>query len=117
MNDQPTRVTTSSSTLIDHVISSKPETIKETKTLELGISDHMLVYVSLKTKLRRPPPKIINARSYSKFDLNEFRKDVEKAPWSVCSVFDDMEDVYWAWGHLFNNICNKHAPYRQVKIR
>jgi hypothetical protein len=117
MNDQPTRVTTSSSTLIDHVISSKPETIKETKTLELGISDHMLVYVSLKTKLRRPPPKIINARSYSKFDLNEFRKDVEKAPWSVCSVFDDMEEVYWAWGHLFNNICNKHAPYRQVKIR
>ena len=49
MNDQPTRVTTSSSTLIDHVISSKPETIKETKTLEVGISNHMLVYVSLKT--------------------------------------------------------------------
>ena len=35
----------------------------------------------------------------------------------MCSVFDDMEDVYWAWGHIFNNICNKHAPYRQVKIR
>ena len=49
MNDQPTRVTTSSSTLIDHVISSKPETIKETKTFEFGISDLMLVYVSLKT--------------------------------------------------------------------
>jgi hypothetical protein len=66
MNDQPTRVTTSSSTLIDHVISSKPETIKATKSLELGISDHMLIYVSLKTKLlKRPPPKIINARTYS----------------------------------------------------
>jgi hypothetical protein len=90
MNDQPTGVTTSSSTLIDHVISIKPETIKETKTLELGISDHMLVYVSLKTKLRRPPPKIINARSYRKFDLNEFRKDVEKAPWSVCLMIWKM---------------------------
>ena len=54
MNDQPTRVTATSSTLIDHIISSKPEMIKETKCLELGISDHMLVYVSLTTKVKRP---------------------------------------------------------------
>ena len=68
MNDRPTRVTATSSTLIDHIISSKPEMIKETKCLELGISDHMLVYVSLVTKVKRPPPKIINARTYSKFN-------------------------------------------------
>ena len=117
MNDQPTRVTATSSTLIDHIISSTPEMIEETKCLELGISDHMLVYVSLATKVKRPSPKIINARTYSKFNSEHFRKDIEEAPWSVCSVFDDTDDVYWAWGHLFNNICERHAPYRQVKLR
>ncbi len=117
MNDQPTRVTATSSTLIDHIISSKPEMIKETKCLELGISDHMLVYVSLTTKVKRPLPKIINACTYSKFNSEHFRKDIEEAPWSVCSVFNDTDDVYWAWSHLFNNICKRHAPYREVKVR
>ena len=117
MNDQPTRVTATSSTLIDHIISSKPEMIKETKCLELGISDHMLVYVSLTTKVKRPLPKIINARTYSKFNSEHFRKDIEEAPWLVCSVFNDTDDVYWAWSHLFNNICERHAPYREVKVR
>ena len=96
MNDQPTRVTATSSTLIYHIVSSKPEMIKETKCLELGISDHTLVYVSLVTKVKRSPPKIINARTYSKFNSENFQKDIEEAPWSVCSVFDDTDDVYWA---------------------
>ena len=54
--------------------------VKETKCLELGISDHMLVYASLTIKVKRPPPKIINARTYSKFNTNNFRKDIEEAP-------------------------------------
>ena len=91
--------------------------VKETKCLELGISDHMLVYASLTIKVKRPPPKIINARTYSKFNTNNFRKDIEEAPWSVCSIFDDPDDVYWAWSHIFNNISERHAPHRRVKVR
>ena len=117
VNDQPTRVTATSSTLIGHIISSKPEMVKETKCLELGISDYMLVYASLTIKVKRPPPKIINARTYSKFNTNNFRKDIEEAPWSVCSIFDDPDDVYWAWSHIFNNISERHAPHRRVKVR
>ena len=59
MNYQLTRVAATSSTLIDHIISSK----SEMKCLELAISDHMLVYASLTIKVKRPPPKIINART------------------------------------------------------
>ena len=117
VNDQPARVTATYSTLIDHIISSKPEMVKETKCLESGISGHMLVYASLTTKVKRPPPKIINARTYSKFNTVNFRKDIEEAPWSVCSIFDDPDDVYWAWSHIFNNISERHAPHRRVKVR
>ena len=55
----------------------------------------MLVYASLTIKVKRPPPKIINARTYSKFNTNYFRKDIEEAPWSVCFIFDDPDDVYY----------------------
>ncbi|KAL9952413.1 hypothetical protein ACROYT_G039663 [Oculina patagonica] len=43
--------------------------------------------------------------------------DLEDALWSVCSAFDDPDDCYWAWSNIFNDICNRHAPYREVKIR
>ena len=56
MNNEPTRVTEDSSTLIGLVIASKVELIKKTIKLELGISDHKLIYGCLQTKLRRPPP-------------------------------------------------------------
>ena len=56
INDQPTRVTGDSSTLIDLVITSKCGLVKNTKTLELGISDHMLVHACMRTKVRRDPP-------------------------------------------------------------
>ena len=117
VNNQPTRVTSNTSTLIDLVITSKVEMIKSTRILDLGISDHMLVHASVKTKVQRPPPKIVKARTFKNFDRVEFSKDIRDAPWSVCSVFDDPDDCYWAWSHIFNNICQRHAPYRETKIR
>ena len=119
-NDEPTRITAETSSLIDLIIASHPYSVKCTKTLELGISDHLLVYASVANKIKRPPPKVVTARSYKRFEKNDkeaFRKDVEEAPWSVITAFEDPDDSYWAWSYLFNEICNRHAPYRQVKIR
>ena len=116
-NDQPTRVTGSSSTLIDLIITNKGKLIKNSKTLDLGISDHKLVYAEVQTKIRRPPPKIVKARSFKHFDTAKFQNDIETAPWSVCSTFDDPNDNYWAWCLLFDNICNENAPYREIKLR
>ena len=116
-NKEPTRVTGDSSTLIDLVIASKETLIRNTRTLELGISVHRLIYGCLCTKIKRPPPKIVKGRTFKNFNRFEFIRDVENAPWSVCSVFDDPDDNYWAWSTIFSDICDRHAPKRQVKIR
>ena len=60
VNNQATRVTTRLSTLIELVVTNDDSLIKHIKTLDLGISDHMLVYAAVRTKIRRPPPKIIH---------------------------------------------------------
>ena len=117
MNKEPTRATGDLSTLIDLVIASKETLIRNTRTLELGISDHRLIYGCLCTKIKRPPPKIVKGRTFKNFNRFEFIRDVENAPWSVCSVFDDPDDNYWAWSTIFSDICDRHAPKRQVKIR
>jgi hypothetical protein len=35
----------------------------------------------------------------------------------MTTVFDDADDTLWAWQHLFNNICDEHAPWKETKIR
>ena len=56
-------------------------------------------------------------RDYKKLDLDAFRYDLATAPFYVASVFDNADDVQWACQNLFDNICNHHAPWKQVKIR
>ena len=104
VNNEPTRVTQDTSTLIDLVIASRTGLIRNTRNLELG-------------RVRRPPPRIVRGRTFKTFNQRDFISDLEEAPWSVCSAFDDPDDRYWAWSNIFNGICNRHAPCKEVKIR
>ncbi|XP_078371386.1 uncharacterized protein LOC144655040 [Oculina patagonica] len=117
MNKEPTRVTGDSSTLIDLVIASRVDMIKNTRSQELGISEHKLIYGCLQSKFRRLPPKIVHGRTFKRFNKSEFIRDVEDASWSMCSAFNDPDDSYWAWTTIFNDIYDRHATKRKVKIR
>jgi hypothetical protein len=48
----------------------------------------------------------VKARSYKHFNKEQFAKDIEEAPWSVFSIFDDPDDCYGAWLNIFNDICD-----------
>ena len=50
---EPTRITPTSSTLIDLCITNLPEKISKAGVVHLGISDHSLVFMTLKTDLLR----------------------------------------------------------------
>jgi hypothetical protein len=75
------------------VITSKAELIKHTMALELGISDHKLVNTCLMTKIKRPPPKIVKARSYKHFDQSKFVKDIEEAPCQLAQLLTTLTTV------------------------
>ena len=45
------------------------------------------------------------------------RQDLNFAPWSICGIFDDMDDVTWAWESLCKGILNDHLKTRKVKVR
>ena len=68
-------------------------------------------------KRKRLPPKCILVSDYKRLDLDAFRHDLATAPFHVASVFDDADDVQWAWQNLFDAIFNDHAPRKLVKIR
>ena len=59
MITQPTRVTESSATLIDVILTSHENLIIDTKVMPSSISDHDLIYAVLKLKRQRPKPVYI----------------------------------------------------------
>ena len=44
----PTRVTTGSSTIIDHVLASFPERVTQSGVIDISLSDHQLIYCTRK---------------------------------------------------------------------
>lgn len=69
---EPTRVTTETTSLIDVFITNIPQKVKSSGVLRISISDHYMIYVCTKDAISRPPPKIVETRSfknYNKFAL------------------------------------------------
>ena len=52
-----TRTTPTSNTLLDLTVTSRRDLVSSTDVFPLGIPDHNLIYVALRLKKRRPPPK------------------------------------------------------------
>ena len=64
--DEPSRVTESTSSIIDLVFSNRPEITMRSGVDHMGISDHSLIYVCRKVSIPRKEAKIINTRHYNK---------------------------------------------------
>ena len=111
----PTRITNHSKTLIDLIVTNRKDLVKQKGTCPLGISDHM-IYATLSASIPRDQPKIITIRNFNKFNERNFQSDTAHAPFQVCEVFDDPSDVYYAWNLLFMELCNEHAPLKQIKV-
>ena len=88
----------------------------ETKVVPLSISDHELICATLKLKKERTVPVYVTKRSFEHYDHQEFLGDMSSVPWSVVDCFDNVEDRLVAFNLLFNEVLDRHAPIRTIKV-
>ena len=112
-----TRVTETTKTTIDMIITTDKSKVKQSGSFSSGILNHHIVYVVLNIFRKPTKPKIIEVKNYKKLNLNDLESEFERAPWDICNTFDDMDDITWAWEHLYKDILNDHLTVRKVKIR
>ena len=112
----PTRITSHSKTLINLIVTTRKDLVKQKGICPLGISDHDMIYATLSMSVPSGPPKIITIRNFNKFDEWKFQSEIARTLFHVCEVFDDPSDVYHAWNLLLTEICNEHAPLQQIKV-
>ena len=113
----PTRVTETSKSILDVILASDTKQVQMATVMENSISDHDLVYVTLRLKKARSKPVYITTRSFKHYSPVDFNSDVSLAPWSIVDVFDDVEDKLYAFDLLFTEIFDRHAPVKTFKAR
>lgn len=117
MIQEATRSTTSSRTLLDLFVTTTKDLISSSGVFPLGLSDHDLIYATIRLKHKRPPPKFIKTRNYKRMDVEKFKHDLECTPFHIASIFEDPDDQLWVWERLFDDISNEHAAWRKIKAR
>ena len=89
----PTRVTDSSSSLIDVIVTSQSKQVIKAGVIDCLISDHDIdVLADLCLKASQPKMTYVKTRSFKNHYPDAFQYDMSFAPWSVLEIFDDIDD-------------------------
>ena len=114
---EATRITPESRSCLDLAFVTHPDMIIAHGVHHLGLSDHSLIFVVRKSKKIKCSPKIIKSRSYKNFNDADFINSLKTKDWDIVTRFSDVNSAWAAWFDMFNEVCNKHAPIREKKIR
>ena len=117
--EEPTRITSSSSTLIDHIFTNSPDKISCAGVSHVSISDHSLIYAYRKLSTDRATKghSSVNYRSFKNFDPAKFRHDIENQKWAYVGEFEDPDEMWHVWKAIFNCVVDKHAPFCTKRVR
>jgi hypothetical protein len=99
------------------ILTNKPHLFKDSGVYNPEISDHALVYGLMTESAIHHPSNIISYRSLKNINEDNFRQDLQSAPWHVAEIFDSVDDQYHYWISMFNTILHDHAPIKKMKVR
>ena len=113
----PTRITESSQSLIDVIMTTNKEIIASSGVLTSSISDYNLIYLLLDLKVLRARPSYVSIRSYKNYNFTKFLEDLQLVPFHMVNFFEDISDQVDMYGILFLDVLNEHAPIKRIKIK
>ena len=116
---EPTRITPTSSTLIDLIYTNCSDKIACSGVCHVGISDHSMVYVYRKLALNGMSNghNSITYRNFRKFDCQNFRDDIQSQCWNNVYESSDPNEMWQQWKCTFLAIADKHASLKTMRVR
>ena len=107
---EPTRVTNTSSSLIDLILTNQPNNISNSGVIDLGMSDHSLIYVVKKTSLPKCRQTRSKVRNFKRFNETDFIRELSSIPWYLITQFSNPNDCWKIWESFFLEVVDKDAP-------
>ena len=117
-----TRTTCSSSTLIDHILTNSREKISQSGVIDIGISDHQLIYLTiyLTRKLYRFKSNThnqIKIRSLKNYSIECLNQGLSMINFLDYEYFSDVDIAYSDFIQRITSVINKIAPFKEIRIK
>ena len=104
-------------TLVEVLLSNRPELFQCAGNYYPRLSDHALIYGILKYKVNPNRSKVITFRSYKNFDPEDYKQLLSSAPWHVGQLFDVIDDQVYVWYLLMKDILDVMALMKRMRVR
>ena len=118
--DEPTRVTCSSKTLIDHIVVNSEEKISQSGVLPIGLSDHFLIYCTRNSGSNKNcgrKQNDIKIRSTKNYDKDVFIDKLNKADWSKLYLSRNINSAWSIFRDIFLSVLDEVAPFKEIKVK
>ena len=103
--------------LLDHILTNREEYYYDGNGLEVGLSDHSLVYVSRKKKKLSKTIQRLKCRNYRRFDEQAFRNHIEHTDWSDDTNSLDADIAAQLFHDMFTSIADVYAPLKTINLK
>ena len=114
---EPTRITKSTSTLTDFILTNTLEHILSSGVISSGISDHNLAYAVRNFKLPKFEPILREVRDFKQFSETQFRNYLLKLPWDIIFWYEDPNQCWSVWKSSSYEILKIRTPIRHERVR
>ena len=115
----PTRVTCSTSTLIDHILTSAPSRVSQKGVINVGVSDHQLIFCTRKiSKIKTGGDhKYLNFRSLKNYTADYYKETLKQVDFPNYENFGDVNEAYSNFFQKLMTVIDKIAPYKSKQVK
>ena len=107
-----------SPSLVDVILTNRPTNFIKSNQCDTGLSDwHNMTYTVLKGNCVSYQSSKMTYRSFKELDRDAYMHDLQRIPFHVPHVFEDINDVYWAHDKMFREVVDEHIPIKQKNKR
>ena len=113
----PTRVTCSSSTIIDHILASFPNRVSQQGVIDVGLSDHQIVYCSRKiSRIKRGTHKQTRSRSLENYSGDIYEEALGRLHFPNYHNLENINNAYSNFIQKVMALMDLVAPIKSIEL-
>ena len=117
-NNKANRVTDQTATLIDHILTNSPDKVSQSGVIDLGLSDHDLIYCTRKTSLPKSHKhNEIFVRSLKRYSAEKFLEILREIVFPNYLTYTCVNDAYSDFIYRFVEAINFIAPSKKIRVK
>ena len=114
----PTRISYSSSTITGHILASYPDRVPQKGIIDIGISDHQLIFCTRKTlKTKTGSHKQILFHLLKNYSIVAYEEALKKVKFPNYEKFININEAYSNFIQKLTSVIDKIAPSKTKSVK